>query len=183
MPKHLHQVLEQHDLAIGGHARGRRGGRASRRQGSRAGYGRTHAHECHLGEQRPRSAAGRGSNSARKGRSKGRNIPGSTVPTSERVTISLPGDLVRVIARLEQNRNRFIQEAARRELARRRRDRLKRSLRGHQPETAAYQKCNDPMSPVSWSRPGLPEAPPVQIGVRGLNWTTELTVGPPRAGG
>jgi hypothetical protein len=58
------------------------------------------------------------------------------VPTNERVTVTLPADLVRGIDRLEKNRSKFIQEAARRELERRRRDLLARSLRSPHPETA-----------------------------------------------
>jgi hypothetical protein len=58
------------------------------------------------------------------------------VPTNERVTVTLPADLVRDIDRLEKNRSKFIQEAARRELERRRRDLLERSLRSPHPETA-----------------------------------------------
>lgn len=58
------------------------------------------------------------------------------MPASERVTITLPADLVRDIDRLEKNRSKFIQEAARRELARRRRDQLARSLQSPHPETA-----------------------------------------------
>ena len=58
------------------------------------------------------------------------------MPTNERVTVTLPADLVRDIDRLEKNRSRFIQEAARRELERRRRDLLARSLRSPHPESA-----------------------------------------------
>ncbi len=58
------------------------------------------------------------------------------MPTNERVTISLPADLVRDIDRLEKNRSKFLQEAARHELERRRRDRLQCSLRSPHPETA-----------------------------------------------
>lgn len=54
----------------------------------------------------------------------------------ERVTITLPADLVRDIDRLEKNRSKFLQEAARHELERRRRALLERSLRSPHPETA-----------------------------------------------
>ena len=47
---------------------------------------------------------------------------------SERVTITLPGDLVEGIDRLERNRSRFIAGAVQRELARRRREALLQSL-------------------------------------------------------
>ena len=58
------------------------------------------------------------------------------MPTNERVTVTLPADLVRDIDRLERNRSKFIQEAARHELERRRRDLLERSLRSPHSETA-----------------------------------------------
>ncbi len=58
------------------------------------------------------------------------------MPTSERVTVTLPANLVREIDRLEKNRSKFLQEAARRELERRRRALLERSLRSPHPETA-----------------------------------------------
>ena len=58
------------------------------------------------------------------------------MPTNERVTITLPADLVRDIDRLEKNRSKFLQEAARHELERRRRDLLQRSLRSPHLETA-----------------------------------------------
>ena len=46
-----------------------------------------------------------------------------------RVTITLPPEAVAEIDRLDPNRSRFVLEAIRRELARRRREELKRSLR------------------------------------------------------
>jgi hypothetical protein len=55
---------------------------------------------------------------------------------NERVTITLPADLVRDIDRIEKNRSKFLQEAARRELERRQRDLLARSLRNPHPESA-----------------------------------------------
>jgi len=48
--------------------------------------------------------------------------------TTERVTVSLPIDLVEGIDRLERNRSRFIAEAVEHELVRRRRLGLLRSL-------------------------------------------------------
>lgn len=58
------------------------------------------------------------------------------MPTNERVTITLSAGLVREIDRLEKNRSKFLQEAARHELERRRRALLERSLRSPHPETA-----------------------------------------------
>lgn len=46
----------------------------------------------------------------------------------ERVTVSLPADLVRDIDRLEKNRSSFVAEAVRHELDRRRRQGLHQSL-------------------------------------------------------
>ena len=54
----------------------------------------------------------------------------------DRVTITLPDDLVRDIDRREKNRSKFIAEAVRNELDRRRRDELRRSLDNPHPESA-----------------------------------------------
>ena len=48
--------------------------------------------------------------------------------TTERVTVTLPRDLLDEIDRIEPNRSRFVQDAVRRELDRRRREELARSL-------------------------------------------------------
>lgn len=53
----------------------------------------------------------------------------------ERVTVTLPDDLVREIDRLERNRSKFIAEAVRREIDRRRREQLRRSLESPHPES------------------------------------------------
>jgi Arc/MetJ-type ribon-helix-helix transcriptional regulator len=50
------------------------------------------------------------------------------MPDLERVTVTLPGDLIRHIDRQEKNRSKFVAEAVRRELDRRRRDELRKSL-------------------------------------------------------
>jgi hypothetical protein len=50
------------------------------------------------------------------------------VATTERVTVTLPAELVESIDRCERNRSRFIAEAVARELARRRHADLLRSL-------------------------------------------------------
>ncbi len=51
------------------------------------------------------------------------------------MTVTLPGDLVRDIDRHEKNRSKFVAEAVRRELDRRRRLELRRSLRNPHPES------------------------------------------------
>jgi hypothetical protein len=56
------------------------------------------------------------------------------MPT-ERVTVTLPAELVQDIDRLEKNRSKFVLEAVRRELKRRRREDLRRSLRNPHPES------------------------------------------------
>jgi Arc/MetJ-type ribon-helix-helix transcriptional regulator len=70
----------------------------------------------------------------------------------ERVTVTLPDNLVKDIDRREKNRSKFVAEAIRRELNRRRRAELRRSLQNPHPESAelAEQGLDD------WSR-GLPE--------------------------
>ena len=56
--------------------------------------------------------------------------------TTERITVTLSGELVDGIDRLERNRSRFIAEAVEHELARRRRDALLNSVSNPHPETA-----------------------------------------------
>ncbi len=70
----------------------------------------------------------------------------------ERVTVTLPDDLIRDIDRRERNRSKFVADAVRRELDRRRQADLRRSLQNPHPETAdlAEQGLEE------WSR-GLPE--------------------------
>lgn len=53
----------------------------------------------------------------------------------ERVTVTLPAELMKGIDRLERNRSRFIAEAVERELARRRREELLASISNPHPET------------------------------------------------
>ena len=56
------------------------------------------------------------------------------MPTTKRVTVTLPAELVQRIDRLEKNRSRFITEAVEHELDRRRREGLHRSLDHPHPE-------------------------------------------------
>ena len=55
---------------------------------------------------------------------------------SERVTVTLPTEIVQEIGRFEPNRSRFIAQAVERELKRRRRQELHRSLKTPHPEGA-----------------------------------------------
>ena len=65
-----------------------------------------------------------------------KRIPESKMATTERVTITLPADLIESIDRFERNRSRFIAVAVEHELERRRREGLLRSLRHPHPETS-----------------------------------------------
>ena len=67
----------------------------------------------------------------------------------DRVTVTLPSNLVKDIERREKNRSKFIAEAVRNELDRRRRDELHRSLDNAHPESAERGL-------EEWTR-GLPE--------------------------
>jgi hypothetical protein len=69
-----------------------------------------------------------------------------------RVTVTLPNDLVRDIDRREKNRSKFIAEAVRNELDRRRRDDLRRPLDNPHPESAELAE----QGLEEWTR-GLPE--------------------------
>ena len=72
--------------------------------------------------------------------------------TVERLTVTLPNDLVRDIDRREKNRSKFVAEAVRHELDRRRRAELRRSLRNPHPESAELTEQGF----AEWTR-GLPE--------------------------
>jgi post-segregation antitoxin (ccd killing protein) len=54
---------------------------------------------------------------------------------TERVTITLPKDLLEEVDQLERNRSRFVSEAIQHEVARRRRAALMASVRSPHPET------------------------------------------------
>jgi len=62
------------------------------------------------------------------------------MPTNVRVTVTLPAEVVRDIDRLEKNRSKFVLEAVRHELKRRRREDLQRSLRSPHPESEQLAK-------------------------------------------
>lgn len=69
-----------------------------------------------------------------------------------RVTVTLPEDVVREIDRRERNRSRFVMEAVKRELARRRREELRQSLANPHAESEALADAGL----AEWAR-GLPE--------------------------
>jgi hypothetical protein len=58
------------------------------------------------------------------------------MPSVERVTVTLPLELVKEIDRREKNRSKFVADAVRHELDRRRREELRRSLRNPHQESA-----------------------------------------------
>ncbi len=70
----------------------------------------------------------------------------------ERVTVTLPNGLVRDIDRREKNRSKFVAEAVRHELDRRRRAELRRSLQNPHSESAQLAE----QGLEEWTR-GLPE--------------------------
>jgi len=70
----------------------------------------------------------------------------------ERVTVTLPNDLVRDIDRRQKNRSKFVAEAVRHELDRRRRAELRRSLQNPHCESAQLAE----QGLEEWAR-GLPQ--------------------------
>jgi post-segregation antitoxin (ccd killing protein) len=65
------------------------------------------------------------------------------MPT-DRITVTLPRELVLELARAARNRSRFVAEAIRNELERRRREALRAALENPHPETAE-------MAEVGWA--------------------------------
>ncbi len=74
------------------------------------------------------------------------------MPGVERVTVTLPNELVKDIDKREKNRSKFVAEAVRREIERRRRAELRLSLQNPHPEGAALAE----QGLGEWSR-SLPE--------------------------
>ncbi len=74
------------------------------------------------------------------------------MPAVERVTVTLPDELVRDIDRREKNRSKFVAEAVRRELDRRRRAELHLSLQNPHPESPELTEQGF----EEWAR-GLPD--------------------------
>jgi post-segregation antitoxin (ccd killing protein) len=60
---------------------------------------------------------------------------------NERVTVTIPQEIVRDIDRREHNRSRFILQAVQNELERRRKDELRRSLRSPHPESESLAQA------------------------------------------
>lgn len=74
------------------------------------------------------------------------------MPGIDRVTVTLPDDLVKDIDRRAKNRSKFIADAVRRELDRHRREDLRRSLQNPHSESAGLAE----QGLEEWSR-GLPD--------------------------
>jgi Arc/MetJ-type ribon-helix-helix transcriptional regulator len=68
-----------------------------------------------------------------------------------RVTVTLPSHVVDEIDRLEKNRSSFVAEGVRRELERRRREALRRSLKAPHPESS--QLSDERLGPWADSLP------------------------------
>ncbi len=87
----------------------------------------------------------------------------------ERVTVTLPKQLVDELRRRSKNRSSFVQEAVRREIARRVRVELRKSFQHPHPETVAY--AGEPLG--AWAA-GLPREDVTEIydpgAVRPLRW-------------
>ena len=74
------------------------------------------------------------------------------MPATERVTITLPADLLEEVDQLERNRSRFIAEAVQHEVTRRRRAALLASVRSPHPEATRLVD----VGLADWT-PGLPD--------------------------
>jgi post-segregation antitoxin (ccd killing protein) len=77
---------------------------------------------------------------------------------STRVTVTLPAELVEAIDRLEKNRSRFVLEGVRREVTRRRKEALRRSLA--RPHAESLQLAEEGLA--AWSG-GLPQEEPSEL--------------------
>ncbi|MCB9507478.1 MAG: hypothetical protein H6697_07400 [Myxococcales bacterium] len=88
--------------------------------------------------------------------------------TTERVTVTLPIDLVEGIDRFERNRSRFITEAVEHELVRRRREGLLRSLASPHQEAAELAEIG--LADWGASLPGDDEGLVDQTGGKSVRW-------------
>ena len=90
---------------------------------------------------------------------------------SERVTVTMPADLIAGIDRFERNRSRFIADAVRHELKRRRRQELLRSLAEPHPDSITTAS----LGLERWGE-GLPSGDDDLLDPRGgvpLRWSEE----------
>ena len=95
----------------------------------------------------------------------------------ERVTVTLPAELVEKIDQLERNRSRFIAEAVENEVTRRRRDALLQSVQNPHPETTELNAVDlsDWVSdlPIDETLVDASAGTPVRW-IEGQGWTKEL---------
>ena len=73
---------------------------------------------------------------------------------SSRVTITLPSDILTEIDRGDKNRSRFILEAVKREISRRRQEALNLSLANPHPDSSQFESADLP----AWFRAGDADA-------------------------
>jgi hypothetical protein len=101
------------------------------------------------------------------------------VATTERVTVTLPIELIESIDRVERNRSRFITQAVEHEIVRRRQAELLRSLQSPHPEAIELGE----VGLAEWSA-SLPEGDESLVGAssgqpvrwaEGLGWIAEST--------
>lgn len=95
----------------------------------------------------------------------------SVAASSERVTVTMPAELIAGIDRFERNRSRFIADAVRHELKRRRRQELLRSLDEPHPDSITTAA----LGLESW-RESLPAGDEALLDPRGgvaLHWSEE----------
>lgn len=89
---------------------------------------------------------------------------------SARVTITLPPETVEEIARFESNRSRFVLEAIRRELQRRRREEVRQSLKTPHPESDRVAEEGFDAWARSWSADAGGDLVDPRAGTR-VRWT------------
>jgi post-segregation antitoxin (ccd killing protein) len=95
---------------------------------------------------------------------------------TERVTVTLPSELLEAVDQVERNRSRFITEAVQHELRRRRRAALMTSVESPHPETAQFVDAGlaDWMADVHGDEGLLDAAAGTAVRwVEGLGWVKE----------
>ncbi|MBI3930065.1 MAG: hypothetical protein HY319_31285 [Armatimonadetes bacterium] len=92
--------------------------------------------------------------------------------SNTRVTVTLPSPLVRQIDRIERNRSRFVLEAIRHELERRRREQLWLSLENPHPESTIVEE--EGLEDWCESLPEKEEDLVLPECVRPVQWTPEV---------
>jgi hypothetical protein len=92
--------------------------------------------------------------------------------TTARVTVTLPGDIVRDIDQMEKSRSQFILEAVRHEIQHRRRQELLRSLQHPHPETVELAE----LGLAEWARQLPPDDGDALVDLEGgtpIRWTPD----------